>query len=281
MSTWYLGPLGDLRPLVCPEPNIRMSVVRYGGVHQGLSGARTMDVTGHRQDFEFVFEYLEEDEYAWLEALHTRLVPGPHKLINPMRRNRLSLRSSNCLVAQGRQRDGLQIPSRVTVERVPDFPAGYLGRSVRLSDWDEDYGYFRLDRYKPVPIMPGETLTVSMHLKTETSGAVGQIHTEWYNADGELFTTTSHGEYALSESWDRHVRANIQPPQGAVGVVASFVLNNTPVIPVYVAMPQVEVGSSATDWQIGGGAVEVLVDQLETDSPRFPVYNTTLTLLEA
>ena len=50
---WYLGPLGDLRPLVCPEPDLSATQVRYGGLHQGLSGARTLDVTGHKAEYEF------------------------------------------------------------------------------------------------------------------------------------------------------------------------------------------------------------------------------------
>src|SRR5690554_2646520 len=91
---WYLGPAGALQELTCPEPNIKANLVRYGGVHQGLSGARTVDVTGHRYEYAFDWDYMEQAEWAWLEAMHLRHVPGPFRLLNPLKKNRLAPQSS-------------------------------------------------------------------------------------------------------------------------------------------------------------------------------------------
>src|SRR5690606_40132859 len=67
--TWYLGPLGKLRGLVCPERGMSDTSTRYGGIHQGLTGARTMDITGHRREYEFEFVYMDKQDFAWLNAL--------------------------------------------------------------------------------------------------------------------------------------------------------------------------------------------------------------------
>src|SRR5688572_21324044 len=91
---WYIGALGALRRLPVPDPGIRMSPVVYGGIRQGLSGARTLDVTGVRMGYDMEFTGLEPDEWMHLEALRTRLIPGPHRLLDPLRRNRLSVEAA-------------------------------------------------------------------------------------------------------------------------------------------------------------------------------------------
>src|SRR5690606_39453918 len=57
-----------------------------------------MDVTGHRDEYELEFRFLDRDEFEWVELLHTRMVPGPHLMINPLKKNRLSWQASKLIV---------------------------------------------------------------------------------------------------------------------------------------------------------------------------------------
>src|SRR5690349_11457271 len=128
---WYIGPAGDLKQLVCPEINLSVSDVRYGGVHQALSGARIMDVTGTKQDMILSFTFLDEADYRWLQALQTRHIPGPHRLISPLRKNRLSVQAAS-LNGQASIRPGVKL-SAGSWDWQNDWPssAGYGMRSLR------------------------------------------------------------------------------------------------------------------------------------------------------
>ena len=283
MSTWYLGPLGDLRPLVCPEPNVRMPVVRYGGVHQGLSGARVMDVTGHRQEFEFVFEYLDQDEYVWLEALHARLVPGAYYLLNPLKRNRLTLQASNMIVAQF-SKNGVRVPTGASWGRRTLYPTaqiGMSGYSVFVWHWTDSQPRVTFDRGRPIPVLPNETVTASVYLNPSVPDETPvTLQLDWFDVNGDSLTPTVGASFNPSSGWNRYVLPNAAPPSGAVSCRFSIGLID-PDQAVYIAAPQVEAGPQATAWEMGGAALEVLPDQLETESPRFPLRNATLTLLEA
>src|SRR5690606_23969820 len=111
-KTWYLGPLGKLRGVVGPDAGTTATSTRYGGVHQGLTGARTMDITGHRREVEFQFTYLEKAEFEWLNALHARMVPGPLYLLDPRYRNRLSPQATSLRSPHNAATTGLQVSVR-------------------------------------------------------------------------------------------------------------------------------------------------------------------------
>lgn len=280
MSTWYIGPLGDMRALVCPEPGISVRDVRYGGIHQGLSGARTMDVTGHRSEFQFEFTYLDQDEWAWLDALHTRLVPGPHRLINPLKKNRLTLRASNMDATSRRaKRDGVYTPAMW--EKTTEYPAGMFGRSVKMLAWSTAVGYLAMDIDKPVPVLPGEALSASVWLRSEGTHTGAKIHFDGTDRYGQRFSDATFNLPDLTTEWQRFTVPAYAPPANAAGVTMFVQLGADDSFPVYVAAPQLETGPVVTGWEIGGGAPEVLMDQLESTSPRFPLRDATLTLLEA
>jgi hypothetical protein len=283
MSTWYLGPLGDLRALTVPERGVEMTQVRYGGIHQGLSGARTMDVTGHRGQYTFNYTYLEEEEYLWLEALHYRLVEGPFWLLNPLKKNLLSLQATRFVVS-AYDRLGVRLPTGATYDVPTIHPSGpgIPARGIRVKGWTNVEGEVLFDPGKVTPVLPNLPITASVYIGCQdgqtSSGAYLKL--DWYTKDGLYLSSTQSSTFTVTSVWSRRSLPNIAVPAGAAGVQFSATFVN-PLVPIYLAAPQVEANFIVTPFSAGGAAPEVLVDQLETTSPRFPTRDCTLTLLEA
>ncbi|TCO56802.1 hypothetical protein [Actinocrispum wychmicini] len=275
MSTWYLGPDGDLRALPVPERDPSMDVVRYGGIHQALSGARTMDVTGHRTEYGFAYRLLEAEEYAWLEALASSHIPGPLRLLTPFKRNRLTAQAASLIPASGVS-VGASLPGLWNWE--PDWPAAAPGsRSLRWTSYPAG-AVLRLDADRRCPVLPDESITASLYARTDTGTVAVEVTTTAYDRTGTVLGDNSHDDtvptdwYRMAFSWT--------PPPGTATVDVTLTIPAGPV-PIRLAAAQLEPGDAATDWQHGGGAPLVLVDQLTTTSPRFPLVDCTLTLLEA
>lgn len=274
---WYLGPLGDMRPLVVPEPGIEIAEVRYGGVHQGLSGARTMDVTGNRSEYKLGIKHLEPDEFLWLEALHARLVPGPFYLINPLKRNRLTAQASR-LLPVGPRSSGVYVDSPYTISR--DWPddVPVPGRSLALSGWEETVEV-RFDPNRPVPLLSGDTLTASVYLKADVPYDA-TLRVAWYDEDKKFLSNTDI-PITIANTWSRHWTTYHEAPREAAAAKLSVPLGTADTT-VYVAAPQLEVNTSwPSTWEVGGGAPLVLFDQLPTVSGRYPLRDVVITLLEA
>lgn len=278
-ATWYLGPVGDIRPLVCPERGITMNLVRYGGVHQGLSGARIMDVTGHKYEYSFQWTYMDYSEWIWLEALHTRYFPGPFWLINPMKANLLT-RESAALKLSTNTSHGIEISS-ITDSLSTDWPTGVgiANQSLELVAAGTG-GVLTFDEGLGFPAIAGETYWVNLYVKnTVVAGTTGEntFSINWLDSTGAVIGTPTQVTLGQSGSWT-NVSLSATPPAGAVtGFVKVLIKNGAT---YRIAAPVVNIGSSAHTWEIGGAASLVVVDQLATSSPRFPLSDCTMTLLE-
>lgn len=276
MVSWYLGPLGNLRELDTPEVSMTITDVRYGGVHQALSGARTMDTTGVKQDLALTFRLLTESDYRWLQALQTRHIPGPHRLINPLRKNRMSEYGASCN-ATSSSRPGLRF-SGGDWEWQNDWPsaAGYGTRSLRwiartastIAAWDPDMHN---------PIFPLEQITGSVYVKGD-SAISALLRFDYYDKDNVFLSSSTTEAAAVTTSWDRYAITRTAPVNACA---ARLVLSAVATTTMNLAAAQVESGASATAWDQGGGAPAVLVDQLPSTSPRYPLMDCTITLLEA
>ena len=277
---WYFGPDWDLRPLVCPEPNIEMPIERYGGVFQALSGARTMDVTGHKQRFTLELQYLDPSEFAWLESLHRRAIPGPFRLLNPTRKNLLSAKGSLLKVAPGYNTAGQGAAAGGgMLMQVRDWPPTAPTLGDLAVKWTSASGsYVRLDPRHMFPVTPGEDVTVSAYMKGVNPADDAFLILDWYDKTRTAIASVNSGVQVIGDNWGR-VTFTGTPPAGAYTARMAFYTGES--TPVYMAAAQAEYGSSATTWELGGGAPRVLMDALDLRSPRFPYVNTTLSLLEA
>lgn len=275
MVTWLLGPLGDLRELVTPETGINITEVRYGGLHQGLNGGRTMDVTGIKTEVVLVFEYLDEVDYRWLQALHTRHIAGQVRLHNPLRKNALTMGAASCNPTPARY-PGLTL-SAGDYQWVDDWPtaAGYGDRSLRWYNRTAS-STATFDDGKYVSITPLDTITVSVYMKTASAFSM-TVAIDWYDKD-LAFLSDSTSSASVTTSWARF-STTATAPTGAVA--GRMRLVGTPTNEVSLAAAQWESSGTVTDWDQGGGELRVLIDQMPANSPRFPLMNCSVTLLEA
>src|SRR5690554_5633582 len=275
--TWYLGPAGQLQALSCPETNIQMSKVRYGGVHRSISGAATVDVTGHKAEYQLAWNWVEESEVRALEAMHDRIVPGPFWLIDPTRRNRLSTQATK-LHYLALTYPGVRV-SGGGLDYVKEWPtdAGLGTRCLRWTDQPASDHQLVFDYGKWVPVIPGETLTGSVYVK---GGGSLTVRMAWTDSAGVDLGTDASSSYTATSSWTRYTVSGTVPT-GAALVRFEIARGSSAVDDIDIAAPQLEVGSQATDFQTGGGASLVHIDQLERTSPLYPYYNVSMTLLEA
>ncbi|GAB3475256.1 hypothetical protein [Amycolatopsis cihanbeyliensis] len=278
-ATWYLGPVGDLRPLTCPEPQIETTEVRYGGTHQGLSGARTMDVTGHAHEFTFTWTYLEQAEWQWLKALHTRHIPGPVRLINPMLHNRLSTRATTLRIGTGMD-TGVRHSGGI-LSRVADWPswAGPGYESAEWTGWGSAFQYIRFDERYKTPVFAEETLTGSIYARSDTTQRV-HILFDVFDRQLQRVGSTPYYEFEATPEWGRHWFTRTVPP-GCAAVQLALLPAEDYQVPLRLAAPQIAATDEITDWDLGGAATTVHLDQLSTSSPRFPLTDCSMTLLEA
>jgi hypothetical protein len=277
MSTWYLGPLGDLRALQSPDVSMDISTVRFGAIHQSLSGARTLDVTGIKQTVVLTFSHLEEVDYRWLEALHTRHIPAPHRLINPLKKNRLSLMSSKMDYTPS-YRAGVSLVGGLWDWAATEWPtaAGNGSRSLR---WYNRTGtpVMTFDPGRPFSVIPLETYSASVYAKADTA-QTATLRIDWFDKTSVILSSVSTA-VNIGPTWSRIQRVSSAPTGAVSGKLTLTVATATG--NVYVAAPQVEVAPAPTAWDLGGGEIQVLIDQMPTTSPRYPLYNASITLLEA
>lgn len=276
---WYLGPTGDLRPIYCPAPDIEMSTVRFGGVHTSLSGSTTTDVLGLRQKFAFNFRFLAPQDYAWFEAMNHRHIPGPFRLLNPMKKNRVSVESSFSKWAAGTSQ-GVQLTSGSGV-RVYDWPSAAGTLAATTTKWGNRSSGTQIARWdepRRTAVIPGETLVGSVYLKGSTSISPVNVVIDWWDRTTQI-GGTSVTVASVTTSWQRFQATGVVPAGAHSARLAVYTAIQAP--DLYLGPAQLELGSSATSWELGGGGPMVLIDQLTTTSPRFPLKHTTLTLMEA
>lgn len=266
-KTWYLGPLGNLRPLVSPDGGVSRPVERFGGVHQALSGARTMDITGHRATYKLELPWLTPSDSRFLEALHYRTVPGPFYLLDPLNTNRLS-RDAALL----RPYSPDVVATSGGVYRSADAPD--VGVPVTSFEWST-YGTGATLTLPPVPVIIDETVTASAWVRT--SGTMSVRLSVAFSGLGNTILGTATEDVTPSGTWTRYsVTAAV--PDGAATARLSFA--PTGGTSLMLAAAQLEDGDAPSEWDMGGGAPVVLLDQLDRSSTNYPRNELSVTLLE-
>jgi hypothetical protein len=282
-ATWYLGPLGDLRPLMAPSVNIVNTQERFGGVHQALSGARVMDTVGFRATYDMTWNYMSEDDYAWLNALYLRQMGRQLRMINPMKKNLMSHQATTLTSAFARQL-GVSIAGILQRQWSFDYPtdpnAGIGNRSMLITTNTDvaTLGVVRFDAdmWNPRPV--GETITASVWMKAAAPINVTAVIDY---ADAGLVPNGNSGNVvmAVTTSWQRF---SITVTPGSTVTAARLALLFSPgALNVKFAAPQMELAASATPFTLGGGGPAVLLDQMTSSSPRFPLSDISLSILEA
>lgn len=280
-ATWYLGPSYDMRALQTPDVGMSLPYERYGGTFQALSGARSMDVTGHRSAYELSWEYLDKADWDFLQAMNMRHLPGPHYLINPLSKNRLSPQASMCYWRGKTDGVGVWADRAVPQWQNGVFPTGVMGfRSLRASVWTfTTNNEFMFDRGPRTPVLNSEQITASIYVKADVSAPMHMSLRRFDKFGVEITPAPAWIAFTATTSWQRFSMTETEPSN--VCSVQFQVSADNDDTAINLAAAQVESGATATAWEIGGGSARVLIDQLDTVSPRYPIQQASLTLLEA
>lgn len=277
----YLGPLGGLTR-IHPQVGLDVTSERFGGVHQGLSGRRTVDYLGNRGAYVMTWQHLTGPDMALLEALHHRQIPGPLRLLlDTFKRNRLS-RSAASVGYGNTDLSGLEVTSGYT-RGATIWPPGVPlpGRSLAWSGWST-YTALRLDRQQPAPVLDGETVTGSIWVHASHADTVYLVLDDYGPGGYDQWGGTAAPEVTLTPNTWTRLAVTSTPPTGATGVSPAVVptVQADPSSTLTLAAAQVEPGSAASGWEQGGGAPVVAVDQMPTVSPYGTYMNPELTLWE-
>src|SRR5690606_29472756 len=131
------------------------------------------------------------------------------------------------------------------------------------------------------PVREGETITGSWYARAVGHGPpqVVSLAVEGVDADGASPGVATPPEAPRAPECSRHPYT-APPPEGASAAAmrSPFGTYNAA---VRLAAPMIEEGGTATEWEQGKAVAMVLVDQLQTSSPLFPLTDCSLTLLEA
>lgn len=276
----YLGPLGGMVKIRPPLQGVGTTVKRYGGSHQAITGATTVDITGYRARYPMKWRWLSQAEMEWFEAIHLRHIPGPLRLLLGYKRNRLS-RSAGSLGFGARDMAGVTLTAG-SAGRSPLWPtdAPPAGAGLSWSSWAVGNSV-QLDRTYPVPVLAGETITASIYVRASAADAV-RLDLDHYGATGYAGATTGTAVTLTANTWQRLTltvtpAADVWAVSPTVTVTGQVATNDTLVI----AAAQVEAAAMASAWSLGGGAPAVSVDQMPTEAPRSGYTHPELILVEA
>lgn len=281
---WYLGPDDFLVPLVCPERDFDMTPVRYGGIFQGLSGARSMTNTGTRRQWAMDLNYLMPEEYDILLSMMSGDIPGPHRLVSPFHKNLLSPQAAILKPNPGVVHSNIGFttfdgPTR----QVRDWPSA-AGVNARISTgWtivNTNTTYARWDSGGRFPATTGETVTGSVYVKSANAGIFG-LGFDWFDLNGVQVSGPASVGVSTATTWTRRSVTMTVPANAVSGrMILTSVQNILLGAEIFLAAAQVEKSATPTAWGVGGGAPRVLIDQLTTKSPRFPYRTASIIILE-
>lgn len=264
----YLGPLGALRALPSPDTEWESTQEVVGSDHESLIGRRTRFIQAYKRTWKIDFPNLRPKELAVIEALYMNLDNEPLYLVDPLRVNRLD----RWLSTGGSERASQSTieGSGVVVETGTDTPSELpLGRSVRLHSPDSGSGFKTSD---PIPVVPGETLTLSAYVK----GGSCALSFEWRDRAGKKLSTDTSGDEG-SSSWQRmHTTATV--PDEAAEVRLALTMKETTddfYTTGWMLSPKKD-----HVWVPGTGSPEVYVDEVESETPIYPLVTASVKIKE-
>jgi hypothetical protein len=295
---FYLGTLGKMVPLASPDRDIERSVQFVGQEHTSLDGSTTMDVRGYRREWRQSLVYLDQRDLSYLQMARFGELGAPLRFLDPVNKNRLTESSSLCSnqsqYAGGRYNwaSSSGLVSRITGTGQPVTYTGLDGRAVsftpgRFMQWVPTGSGFLAAEIKylssvtytdlSAPVLPNEVLTLSIYAK-KTAGAGNFSLSLLPVTAPDTFGTAVTSSTSTSSSW---VRLTVNYTVPASGVIAvAFQLNSSAAGTIQLTQAQLENGSSATDWVVGGGVGEVLIRELSEVSPIHPLVTASVTVRE-
>lgn len=284
---FWLGPLGNLQRLPNPLVGADAPLIRKGAVYDLPNGGTVIDTFGYRRQYQLSWRMLAATVGVLdvLEGLRLgRWGTGVLVALDPLRINLLptgvSLSTSPTSTTTGFVASVGALTSVVgpaTVgARCLRWAPGTLAAaaSVRAPDPIVTLG---------VPVVSGLSYAASVAARLDTGSPAASARAElrWYDAAGTLLSTTQGSTSALSTSAWTTLSVAATPPAGAVLVGMALQTPTTGVAPLFLADQwQLQLGTSATPWQVGTGCPRVLIDQMPESYPQRGRHDITMILLE-
>jgi hypothetical protein len=307
-----LGPIGQLNPLVIPEPGIQVENEFIGNVHTSLIGKKTADAHGWRRKWNLTQAYLDSDDYGLLRAYYMRLFNRPLRFLDPLEKNRalpgpsgggrnpgwskalkafhlensthgivtdriLSMGHTQSYVSDGDQRD-----VEFTIDNGMRWNVGAATASqprLFLNGPVPDITTTPVFAYVD-PIIPGETVTYSVYVQCDDGANVSLRIYGINSISGSMGSQVGSTATTTNTAWTRlSVTFTISDLDTYVGITPVLTNSNRTGY-VNISKAQLEAGDTATSWVHGLGVPEVTIMAMSAASPRYPLVTTDLEIQE-
>lgn len=297
---FWLGPLGRMIPLACPEQGLSNSVSQQAAQNATLSMRRVLDIQGYRREWSMNQAYLDPEDVSALEAMFMGFLMPPHRFIDPLKRNRLRPSVSaprrapmwNGGVGSWELLPGsgtiivLEDQDYETVSYVSEGDAREVSYQIDSGlSWNSGGAGSRLypnggpliRPHSVDPILPGETLTLSFWMKMTGTGT---FTFSLYPVNASMVTGTPEEFEVTSSTWQQYTITYTAPVDGTVVGLYPLLATEDSDVSLQLGRAQLEAGDVVNRWEPGYGAPEVAITNLDTVSPRFPLITASLTITE-
>lgn len=280
LTYFWLGPVGRLRrlPLLPVGGRFDADEELVGGLRVALDGTATLDVMGHRRTWRLEWACLEPDEVGPIRAHYLGLSGAALRLIDPRARNRLT-RDGSSGGSYSRDTGAFTADAgELAFAQVADYPSEYADQLDGGVVWSVPAAVaadLLIDDALRIPLVPGETLTVSVLLKGSGDASVGL---RFYDPAGDPAGDDTASAATLSGwAWFSHT---VTPTDGQVAASVLVAAASGDERAVTVGPAQVESGAEATGWVPGSGCPVVLPTDMTTTYPGLAHSEPGLTLRE-
>lgn len=311
---FYVGPIGSMVQLPDVDTVVDVALSRIGGTGVSLMGNQWRDTLGYRRAWGWKWENLLPAQLPYLEALAAGMVPGPLRLIDPRRANRLpeqiasggsrsrspdgfgvTLGGRNYRDLRAVEPDPLTLGPNAMLRGCIEWARNTGGAGVLYPTGPEPGGTWRC------PLRPGvpEVLEFSAWVAGKAGLVVGLEWTEYDRAGvGTTYASDASGDQATltSGGWQQ-ITVNIAPAASAVSLMPRLVTDAAqPSGSVLTTAWQLAALDAeelppgqwsgqlpeeiAAGWRIGGGAPAVVADPVSGSYRRYGWHSAGLSLIE-
>lgn len=294
--TIYLGPVGNLQALPSMTAGIKADLDLRAGVQQALGGARTVDYVGDpKRTYVMDRKRATADELAILEALAFELYgSGPYALIDPTRRNMLSLNqssagdydhdSSGFSVLAG----SVATTGPVTTAAQGRYHQTYTSAAAGAAGTSGLLAGSRATAAEVIavgnatPVRQSVDYTFQARLKhVSGTAAAWRASLHWYDVAGALISTSNGSGAVVTGAYADYSVTAASPAAAAYvvpGVTNNAVLAAANVVAVDSLM--LSQASAAGLWVPGTGVPRVVFTALGDSYPSQGYHDAALTLVE-
>lgn len=244
---FYLGPLGAMQAIASPRPGLQVGDDESAVVSRLLTGRRHAQLRAPSRDYTLTWDYLTVAEFSVISALRAGVFgPGPVRLLDPWRPNRLSAEAS----AVAGSLPQLFTATAGTI--VPGTPR-YGYQSAAWTVLSGTATGARLDvqgGLAAVPVLSGEQITGSVYVTG--SGLSVAAALAWYDIAGAYLSTSIGAGAALTGAYVRRT-VTASAPAGAVLGTVAVATTTSPGSTVTCSVDQLQfdAAAEATEWVLG------------------------------